>query len=253
MTSWSGLPTDIEYIDTHCHVDLLPNPTAAMAEARKKKIGLVAVTNTPSVFPRMRQLAHPFDNVICALGLHPELVAERESEVPLFRKFAAESRFIGEVGLDGSSPTKNPLSRQQACLTNLLDACRHTGPHVLTVHSRRAVTPLLEVIEPGFSHGVILHWFSGTEAQARVAIERGWLFSINLVMTRSAAGQRLIAMIPPSLVLTESDSPLLRHGDTPAQSTDVIDVTVYLARQWKVEEVEARAAIRRTFDRISAG
>ena len=39
-------------------------------------------------------------HVRAALGLHPQLVAERASELPLWEAHLGETRYVGEVGLD---------------------------------------------------------------------------------------------------------------------------------------------------------
>jgi TatD DNase family protein len=248
VTTVGVLPPDVRYVDAHCHIDLFADPTATMRSAREQAIAIVAMTNTPSVFRRMEQLACEFDNVFCALGLHPELVAERHRELPLFNELAAETAFIGEIGMDGAKG-RAELPRQRRALDEMLAACRPGRKHILSVHSRRASADILEAIAPGFPGIVILHWFSGSLAQAQVAAERGWFFSVNLAMTRSQSGKTLISRLPRDRVLTESDGPILLSEGRRGGPADVVSVVEYLGAAWGVGREEAREQVLHNFER----
>ena len=100
MTSDFNWGAAVRYVDTHCHVDLYPDPTAVMREAQREGVGIVAVTNTPSVFEPMLRLAVDFPNVVVALGLHPELAIQREAELRLVPGLIKKTHFVGEIGLD---------------------------------------------------------------------------------------------------------------------------------------------------------
>jgi TatD DNase family protein len=246
MSASSLLPSTVRYVDAHCHVDLFPDPMATMRSAREQGIAVVAVTNTPSVFRRMQELAEGFESVFCALGLHPELVAERQSEIALFKRLVADTEFVGEVGLDGTEG-QGSLVRQRHLLEEILAACQESGRRVLSVHSRRAGAQILEVIDATFKGTVILHWFSGSLAQAREATERGWYFSINITMARSQAGQRLVRALPMNRVLTESDAPLARFSGQPSSPKDVVQVVACLADSWRLSEERAARQVVENF------
>jgi len=130
---------DLRYVDTHCHVDLYPNPTAIMQEAERESVGIVAVTNTPSAFEPMVRLASGFSNVVVALGLHPELAIEREAELQLVPGLIKKTPFLGEIGLDGTARDVRVAASQQRVLRTILAHANSDGPRVMTVHTRRAV------------------------------------------------------------------------------------------------------------------
>ena len=71
--------------DTHCHVDLYPDPVGLVREAERRGIYTIAVTNTPSVFPATAAIVKGCRYVRPALGLHPQLAAERRGELPRSR------------------------------------------------------------------------------------------------------------------------------------------------------------------------
>jgi len=248
MTRDSILGSTIRYVDTHCHVDLFPDPDGTMRVAREQGIALIAMTNAPSVFTRICELAHRYDNVFCALGLHPELMTERHGELPLFKRLVGQTRFVGEIGLDGTRGGDH-LDRQSQALRELLTSCQETGRHLLSVHSRRAGAQILEAIDPAFEGTVILHWFSGTLKQAHEALARGWYFSVNRAMTASRTGQQLIKVLPKDRVLTESDAPLALVGGRPSSPHDVVAVVEFLADCWHIEKKDAARQILETFVR----
>lgn len=86
-------------VDFHCHLDLYPGQVAAVRDAEAAGVFTLAVTTTPRAWPRNHELAQQTKYVRAALGLHPQLVAERESEIELWERHLAETRYVGEVGL----------------------------------------------------------------------------------------------------------------------------------------------------------
>ena len=88
--------------DFHCHMDLNANPAALFKKCASERIVAVAVTTTPKAWKQNLEWAAGNPFVLVAAGLHPELIGDRYSELPLLEECIAESRFVGEVGLDGS-------------------------------------------------------------------------------------------------------------------------------------------------------
>ena len=62
-------------LDTHCHIDLYPNPHAIARAVERQKILTIAVTNLPSHFEVGLPHLRGFRQIRPALGLHP-LMAE---------------------------------------------------------------------------------------------------------------------------------------------------------------------------------
>ena len=66
-----------------------------------------------------------------------------------------------------------------------------------------------------------MHWFTGSKADVRRAVDRGCYFSVNEGMLASATGERVLREIPIHRVLTETDGPFLARGDKPINPGDV--------------------------------
>lgn len=75
-----------KWVDFHCHLDLYPNHEALIRECDREGVATLAVTTTPKAWARNQELASTSKHVRVALGLHPQLVAEREGEVALFER-----------------------------------------------------------------------------------------------------------------------------------------------------------------------
>jgi TatD DNase family protein len=204
-------------IDFHCHLDLYADPVKVAGECQRRNIGVLSVTNTPSAWPGTSRLAIGRPVIRTALGLHPQLARERKHELPVFETYLSETRFVGEVGLDGAPQIRDTWDDQVEVFSTVLDLCASAGDKIISIHSRRSVSTVLDMIgeRPGVGRPV-LHWFSGTKTELRRAVSLGCWFSVGPAMARTIKGRSLIAEMPRSRVLLESDGPFARLENDPA-------------------------------------
>lgn len=73
-----------QVVDYHCHLDLYPDHETKFSECSSAKVATLAVTTTPKTWQRNKELCAESPYVCAALGLHPQLVAERSGELRLF-------------------------------------------------------------------------------------------------------------------------------------------------------------------------
>jgi len=233
--------------DAHCHIDLYPNFRKQLADIAAGKLATIAVTNTPSVFEMCERICAGNSFVHPAIGLHPELVGERERELPLLLQLIHRVRFIGEIGLDFT--TRDPVARaaQIRVFTAIIAAARAAGGKTLTIHSRRAAAEVVEIVGPGFPGAIILHWFSGSANVLRRAVGYGYYFSVNPAMTRSSTGQSIIRSVPTDRLLMESDGPFVTIDNAPAKPADVRLVVEHVAALWNLSLVETERRLDRNF------
>ncbi|MGE4264656.1 MAG: Qat anti-phage system TatD family nuclease QatD [Desulfovibrio sp.] len=220
------------WVDFHCHLDLYRDHADLIAECDRERVATLAVTTTPKAWPRNRELAANATHVRVALGLHPQLVAERASEVALFEHYLADARYVGEIGLDAGPRFYRSLPDQERVFERILYACAEQGGKTLSVHSIRAVGKVLGHIEralPASRGRVVLHWFTGTAAEARRAAALGCYFSINKEMLNSPKHRQLIAELPEDRLLTETDGPFVLTQGKPIRPRDVADTVSQLA------------------------
>lgn len=200
-------------IDFHCHLDLHPDFARAVEEREKAKIYTLGVTTTPLAWAKNKELTQHTRYVRAALGLHPQLVSNRAAEIDVWRQHLPETRYVGEVGLDAGPRYKNSLSQQKEVFAEILRSCERTGDKILSVHSVRAATDVLDLIDRHLPRGrgrVVLHWFTGSKKELQRAIKSDCYFSFNADMLCTSRGREIAATVPLERVLTETDAPFTK-------------------------------------------
>lgn len=232
-------------IDFHCHLDLFPEPAKVAARAEAAGVYVLSVTTTPRAFRQTSLLAKGKRHIRTALGLHPQIAHERSQELPLFEALLSETRYVGEVGLDGSPEYRQHTDVQQRVFERVLALAREQGGKILTVHSRRAAPAVIDALRKHHcAETAVLHWFSGTHRQLADAVALGCWFSVGPAMLRSEKGRDLVSLMPRERVLTETDGPFGLEGERPLEPTDVGTAIDQLAAIWSIGRKEAAGRLR---------
>lgn len=234
-------------VDFHCHLDLYPDFEERIAACEDAGIYTLAVTTTPRAWRRNQELTSQTRFVRAALGLHPQLVERHGDEIAEFERLLPEAKYVGEVGLDATPSHYRSFEHQKAVFRRVLEGCAREGKKVLSVHSARAATPVLDMIEAHIPRGracVVMHWFSGSKSEARRAVALGCWFSVNAVMLENVRLAAIVkSEIPRDRILTETDGPFIR-GRNGAVKPGEVDVTIeQLARLIGSSAEETSAAI----------
>ena len=219
-------------VDYHCHLDLYPDFENLIDECEKNQIYTLAVTTTPKAFPRNYSLMSNKKYVRAALGLHPQLVASRASEIEIWKEYFTQTRYIGEIGLDAGTQFYKSFELQKEIFKTILEFCSRAGNKILSIHSVRSVKIVLDMIEKYSTHktnGIVLHWFSGEAPHLQKAIELGCYFSINSQMLKNTKSQSLIKQIPINRLLTETDGPFSLTGTTTSRPINSKETIILLA------------------------
>jgi TatD DNase family protein len=232
-------------VDFHCHLDLFPDPVSAVRDAEEAGVYTLTVTTTPKAWPHNHALTQGTRYVRAALGLHPQLIAERSSEITLWEEYLTQTRYVGEVGLDAGPRYYRSLDMQKQVFARILQKCAEQGGKVLSIHSVRAVTMVLDLVEshlPRQQGQIVLHWFTGSKSEARRAADLGCFFSINAAMLSKEKGRDLVAALPLERLLTETDGPFTQIDGRPARPVDVKNTIDTLANlRHLTPDVMARA------------
>lgn len=230
-------------IDLHCHLDLFSNPSDIVARCVTLRLYVLSVTTVPSAFEGTAALAPARGRIRTALGLHPELAARRAHELPVFERLLPQTRYVGEIGLDGSRDHRGSLDVQRSVLQTILQLCRRESGRVLSIHSRGATGAILDelALEDGAGQ-FVLHWYMGTARQIARAVEMGCWFSVGPAMLATRAGIAAVAAMPPERVVPESDGPFGTVDGMPAHPWDAWGIVATLAASWRIppREVEER-------------
>ncbi len=235
-------------IDFHCHLDLYKDPHAVVSRCLELNLYVLSVTTVPSAFEGTAALAPQKSRIRTALGMHPELAAARMRELPLFESLLPRTRYVGEVGLDGSRDHRASLDRQVVVLTTILKLCAAAGSRFVSLHSRGATGNILDLLEAHPTAGTfILHWYLGSGKQIARAVEMGCWFSVGPSMLTSAKGRLVAATIPHDRVLPESDGPFGKLDGQPAWPWQAWSVVPQLAEVWQKPEGEVQTQLLANF------
>jgi len=226
-------------MDMHCHVDLYPEHDKVLKDIEESRFYVLSVTTVPSAFEGTVHLTRNINKCRTAPGLHPQLAHQRKHELSLFDKLVSKTRFIGEIGLDGSSGYKEHLDDQLVVFNHILMKCQEYSDKIITIHSLNAVNEVLECLGKYRKAGVpILHWFLATKAQVNRAVELGCYFSIGPAMLTSSRAKKVISWLPSERVLLETDGPFAKVKGEIMYPSHVVMVIDYLAREWKTDQSE---------------
>jgi TatD DNase family protein len=224
-------------IDFHCHLDLFDDPEAVASECEKAGVYVLSVTTTPKAWRKTSALSKNRRYVRTALGLHPQLAHERSGEVALLEALLSETRYVGEIGLDGSPAHRPHAEIQLKVFERVLSASRSGGGHIFTIHSRGAAGAVISTLHRHrCGSTAVLHWFSGTRIELDAAIALGCWFSVGPAMLRSEKGRLLAARMPRDRLLTETDGPFALEGKRPLMPTDVRTAVTQIAKLWSASE-----------------
>ncbi|CAD6880528.1 Putative deoxyribonuclease similar to YcfH, type 4 [Methylomonas albis] len=240
-------------VDFHCHLDLYPDHRLAVQEAEAAGVFTLAVTTIPRAWPRNHEFAQTTRHVRAALGLHPQLVEEHASELELWNVYLSETRYIGEVGLDAGPRFYKSFDLQKKVFKHILQRCAEAGNKVISVHSVRTAKTVLDHIEaylPPNQGKIVLHWFTGTKADARRAIEMGCYFSVNAEMFNSERHISMVSALPLERLLTETDGPFTQTGGRPSKPSDVLVVVEAIGRLHDLSSVKVIASIKSNLRRL---
>ena len=183
-------------LDLHAHIE----PRIPAEQLNRLRACVVAVTRSQEEFELVMPRNDPA--VAWAIGCHPGLArAVQNFAIERFEDGLRKVAVVGEIGLDGTS--RVPLERQQHVLSSVLGVLA-TRPRIASIHSYRATSAVLELLDQHRPSGAVLHWWLGNEAETRRAIELGAFFSVNSNQANRWPGLRLV---PKDRLLTETDHP----------------------------------------------
>lgn len=222
-----------DLVDFHCHLDLYPDHAAEVERCEREGVFTLTVTTTPRAWSRNHELASATRHVRAALGLHPQLVAERSHEIGLWEELLPQTRYVGEVGLDAGPRFYKSFETQKKIFARVLSLCAAAENKIVTVHSIRATKTVLDMIEqymPPSRGRVVLHWFTGTAAEARRAVDLGCYFSVNTEMFLIEKRAAITRGFPLDRILTETDGPFTQTDSRPTRPSDVWIAVEGLAR-----------------------
>lgn len=236
-------------IDTHCHIDMYPNPITVLNECEKRGVTVISMTSLPSHFELGYNHFVGKKKARQALGFHPLIIKNYDNtEILKFEKLIDKTSYIGEIGLDFSKEGIGTKDLQIKIFSKLLSIIKSSNSRkILSLHSRGAEKEVLKhLIENNIKYA-IFHWYSGNIGLIENILNSGYYFSINTSMIKSKKGNDIISRIPLNRILIESDGPYIDYNGKPIYPYDLIDVYNYLAKKNNITVDETINLIKNNF------
>ena len=233
--------------DSHCHPTDIEDPFQVVTSALHAGLhSMLACGYNRESNRAVLELREHFPSLPISLGIHPWFADESVDTLPeLVERMHPTA--IGECGLDFAPEDSIPSREVQIrAFEAQLDLAQTTGKPV-TVHSRRAVPQVFELI-CAFPRAVgILHAFGGSCEQALGFVEKGWLIGIGGAVTRPSARRihKLAQRLPIQAIALETDAPAIGLEGVyppnvrPAHLVQVARTLAELRKQCECDVVEA--------------
>jgi TatD DNase family protein len=141
------------------------------------------------------------------VGIHPEASAREDLErfKEIFRSNLHHIDGIGEIGLDGTYDV--PIKRQEQVFRTMLELAESSGRPV-SIHSRKMVDGVLEILSSYHIKSALLHWFAGSKKQLAKCMDIGLYVSYGPPLVYSEDKTVLLKKTDRDRFLVETDGPV---------------------------------------------
>lgn len=199
----------MRWFDTHCHLDRLPagvSPETAAALAKTVGVERIVVPGVVGSPERIAELAG-INGVSLAWGVHPEFIEAGNSfynDPKPWDNSAFMPVAIGECGLDRRS--RHSLKEQEKFFIWQLELAEQNGlPAIvhLVGHYQRAY----ELLAASGAVAIMHAWSGSAEMAKRFVALRAFISISGGHLRRPEKLEQLIAAIPLSSLLLETDAP----------------------------------------------
>ncbi len=215
-------------VDSHCHLDFeaFDGDRERVIDSARQA-GIIRIMNPGTDLESSRaaiKLSQVYPEVYAAVGVHPNEAQKSWNAGSLeeIKALAGEAKVvaIGETGLDYYREW-TPPGLQKEVFEAQLELAGEAGLPVV-VHSRQAMGDTLAMLADWVNglrrsgsrlagHPGVLHSYSGSPEEARLAVELGFMIGVTGPVTfkDALALQETAAELPLDVLLVETDAPFM--------------------------------------------
>ena len=155
------------------------------------------------------ELGKQSDFILPFIGVHPEKAQDdTESVFKLIDENNETISGIGEIGLDTTyTNSDEEFQKQEEVFKTQLSYAEKFGKPV-SIHSRKTLDQILEILPSYKVSSVLLHWFDGSKKQLQKAMDLDCYVSFGPVMVYSKDKQVLLSKANKDKILVETDGPV---------------------------------------------
>ncbi|HEY4511078.1 MAG TPA: TatD family hydrolase [Candidatus Paceibacterota bacterium] len=199
------------YFDSHSHLNFPQyddDREEAIARMREAGVGTICVGTSLETSKSSVALAEAHEDIWASVGVHPTDTDELFDQGALKELLkSSKTVAIGECGLDYFHKPYDE-SKQRDLLVDHLGLAKESNLPLI-IHCREAYDAFLSVLREQKITAIkgVMHFFAGTEEQARDLLGRGFYLSFAGPVTFAAEYDRVIQMTPMDRLLIETDAP----------------------------------------------
>ena len=155
------------------------------------------------------ELGKKSDFILPFIGVHPEKAQDGvESTFKLIVENNETISGIGEIGLDTTyTNSDEEFQKQEEVFKTQLSYAEKFGKPV-SIHSRKTLDQILEILPSYKIPSVLLHWFDGSKKQLQQAMDLDCYVSFGPVTVYSKDKQVLLSKANKDKILVETDGPV---------------------------------------------
>ena len=167
------------------------------------------VSNDYSSSIKTLEFGKQSDLILPFIGIHPEKAQDdTESVFNLIDENNKKIAGIGEIGLDSTyTNSDEEFGKQEEVFKTQLSYAEKFGKPV-SIHSRKTLDQILEILPSYKFPSVLLHWFDGSKKQLQQAMDLDCYVSFGPVMVYSKDKQVLLSKANKDKILVETDGPV---------------------------------------------
>ena len=143
------------------------------------------------------------------VGIHPGKADEKlEPILELINQNIGGIAGIGEIGLDSTYvSSESEFQRQEQLFRGQL-AIAEKIQKPISIHSRKTLDKIYEIIPSYSLRGMVLHWFDGSKQQLTKAMDLGFFVSFGPLLLYAKDKQVLLSKTETNRILVETDGPV---------------------------------------------
>jgi len=155
------------------------------------------------------ELGKKSEYILPFIGMHPEKAQDdTESIFKLIDENNETISGIGEIGLDSTyTNSDEEFRKQEEVFKTQLSYAEKFGKPV-SIHSRKTLDQILEILPSYKVPSVLLHWFDGSKKQLQQAMDLDCYVSFGPVTVYSKDKQVLLSKAIIDKILVETDGPV---------------------------------------------
>jgi TatD DNase family protein len=212
---WTLFRTILQLYDIHIHLtDEVFSPYLNQLLAGMRAMKMIACSVTVDVSTTRKTLesfGEYHDVVRNFIGIHPEAAGREDLEIfrGIFAEHVGQIDGVGEIGLDRTYDERGIASYEmQKQVFGAMLQLAESGNKPVSIHSRKALDDVLEILPSYKLKNVLLHWFAGSKKQLARAADMNLYISFGPALVYSDDKKVLLRNAPRDRILVETDGPV---------------------------------------------